>query len=258
MPRRATRVALFALIALWAFLPLVIIGIRSFASGWYWPALLPREWSVRAWAYITSSRVVFEAMGTSIGIALIVVAVSLCISIPAARAISRYDFRGKQVVLFGVLLPVLVPPLASAMGVHSLFIRYGLADTVWGVILVHLIPAAPYCTLMLSGAFSRIDPAHEEAARTLGASTWLLWRHIILPALAPGLAVAAAFAFLISWSQYLLTLLIGGGQVRTLPIYLIAFQRSGDEAVAAALTLVFVVPALFVFGAVAKFLRDNR
>ena len=258
MPRKITPFALFAVIALWAVLPLAIISVRSFAFGWYWPTLLPREWDLRAWAYITSSGVVFEALGTSAAIALIVMALSMCVGIPAARTIALHDFRWKQAALFSILLPVLAPPLASAMGVHSLFIRYGLADTVWGVILVHLIPSAPYCTLMLAGAFSQFDPAYEEVARTLGASTWSVWRYVTLPALAPGFAVAAAFAFLVSWSQYLLTLLLGGGQVRTLPLYLVAFQRSGDEAVAASLTLVFVTPALLLFAAVAKFVRDNQ
>jgi putative spermidine/putrescine transport system permease protein len=156
------------------------------------------------------------------------------------------------------LLPVMAPPLALAMGLHSAFLSYGLADSTFGVMLAHVIPAAPYCTLMLASSFSRIDLDYEAVARTLGASPWGVWRHIILPALAPGLAVAAAFAFLISWSQYLLTLLVGGAQTRTLPLYLVSFQRSGDDAVSAALTLVFLAPAMLVFAVVSRFLRENK
>jgi putative spermidine/putrescine transport system permease protein len=77
------------------------------------------------------------------------------------------------------------------------------------------------------------------------------------PFIAPGLAVAAVFAFLISWSQYLTTLLIGGGRVMTLPLLLVSFQRGGDEAVTAALSLIFLAPTLIVFVTVARFLKND-
>ena len=146
-------------------------------------------------------------------------------------------------------------PLAAAMGVHGLFLRYGLAETAVGVILVHLIQSVPYAILMLAGSFSRLDPDIEAQARTLGASPAAVLRYVTLPAIAPGIAVAAAFAFLISWSQYLMTILIGGGRVLTLPLALIAFQRGGDEAITAALSLVFLFPTLTVFVAVSRYLR---
>ena len=69
----------------------------------------------------------------------------------------------------------------------------------------------------------------------------------MLPAIRPGLIVAGLFAFIISWSQYLLTLLIGGGRVITLPVLLFAFANSGDNAITAALSLVFIAPALLLF-----------
>jgi len=84
-----------------------------------------------------------------------------------------------------------------------------------------------------------------------------VWTRVTIPALAPGLAVAAAFAFLLSWSQYLLTLLVGGGRVLTLPLLLLGFQRGGDEAVAAALALVFIAPTLIVFALVARVVSDG-
>ncbi|MEI2691740.1 MAG: ABC transporter permease subunit [Anaerolineae bacterium] len=67
----------------------------------------------------------------------------------------------------------------------------------------------------------------------LGAGPWRIFWHVTLPAIFPGVVVAALFAFLISWSQYLLTLLIGGGSVITLPVLLLAFANSGDYAITA-------------------------
>jgi ABC-type spermidine/putrescine transport system, permease component II len=239
-----------------ALLPILLLIVYSFAQSWFWPDLRPRHWSARAWSYVLADDSgVFAAAGVSLAIAAAVAALALVVSIPAARAIAWHEFPGKRWLLFLLLLPVLAPPLAAAMGVHGLFLRYGLTETMAGVILVHLLPAVPYAILMLAGSFSRLDPDLEAQARTLGASPIAVLRYVTLPAIAPGMAVAAAFAFLISWSQYQLTILIGGGRVLTLPLTLVAFQRGGDEAITAALSLLFLFPALAVFAAVSRCLR---
>lgn len=242
-----------------AAIPLLLLALRSLAQAWYWPALLPPAWGVRAWCYIFSPTAeVLPALGVSSIIALAVTLLAVLVALPAARVLAWQEFRGKQAVLFALLLPVLTPPLAATMGVHALFLRYGLTDTMLGVVLIHLISTVPYATLMLTGSFSRLDPDYEAQARTLGARSFAVWRHVTFPAIAPGLAVAASFAFLISWSQYLTTLLIGGGRILTLPLILVSFQRGGDEAIAAALSLVFLAPAALVAFSVAHFLKEGK
>jgi putative spermidine/putrescine transport system permease protein len=242
-----------------ALVPLLLLAVTSVGRNWYWPQLLPAEWSLRSWRYaVSGGGGIGEALATSLGIALAVAAVAVLIALPAARAIALHEFRGKRVLLFAMLLPVLAPPLAAAMGLHAIFLRAGLTDSIAGVALVHLIPAAPYATLMLIGSFSNFDLDWEAQARTLGATPWSIWTRVTLPAIAPGIAVAAAFAFLVSWSQYLLTLLIGGGRVPAVPLLLVGFERGGDEAVGAALALLFIAPTLVVFGLVAATLRDAR
>jgi putative spermidine/putrescine transport system permease protein len=239
-----------------ALLPILLFVVDSFAQSWFWPSLIPGRWSARSWAYVLSDDSgVFAATGSSLAIGAAVSILALVVALPAARAVAWYDFPGKRVLLFLLLLPVLAPPLAAAMGLHSVFLRSGLVETIPGVILAHLIPAVPYAILMLSGSFSRLDPDLEAQARTLGASRLAVFRFVTLPAIAPGLAVAAAFAFLISWSQYQLTILIGGGRVLTLPVALVSFQRGGNEAITAALSLVFLLPTLAVFVAVSRYLR---
>jgi len=256
LERNAKIIAAAAIVGL-AMIPLALLFVWSFARHWYWPALLPREYSVRAWEYIGSPPAgVITALATSIFIALSVTALALVVALPAARALALHEFRGKRALLFLLLLPVLSPSLAALMGVHALFLRYGLTDSLLGVVLVHLIPTVPYSTLMLTGSFSNFDLDWEAQARTLGAAPVKVWRHVTLPAIAPGLAVAAVFAFVISWSQYLSTLFIGGGRINTLPLTLVAFQRGGDEAVTSALSLVFLAPTLVAFVVVARFLRD--
>ncbi len=240
-----------------ALVPLAMVALASVASQWFWPAVLPGEWTLRAWRYaVTGSGGIGAAMITSLSLALIVAVIAVAVALPAARALALHEFRGKRLLLFGLLLPMLAPPLAAAMGLHSVFLYAGLSDSFVAVALVHLIPAVPYATLLLAGSFANFDTDWEAQARTLGAGGWSVWARITLPAIAPGIAAAAMLAFLVSWSQYVLTLLVGGGRVLTLPLLLVAFQRGGDDAVAAALSIVFVAPALVLFALMAPLLED--
>jgi putative spermidine/putrescine transport system permease protein len=253
----APRVLALVAVATCALIPVGTVLVGSVASRWYWPAVIPAEWTLRAWNYVVSgSGGIGGALLTSSGLALVVAALAVALALPAARVLALHTFRGKRVVLFALLLPMLAPPLAAAMGLHAVFLKAGLADSFTGVVLVHLIPAVPYATLVLTGTFSGFDPDWEAQARTLGASPWSVWTRITLPAIAPGVALAGILAFVVSWSQYVLTLLVGGGRVLTLPLVLVAFQRGGDEAVAAALSIVFVAPVLLLFALTAPLFED--
>jgi putative spermidine/putrescine transport system permease protein len=244
-------------VAACALIPIGTVLLNSVASRWFWPSLLPAEWTLRAWSYVVSGNGgIGSALVTSTALALAVTGSAVALALPAARALALHTFRGKRVVLFALLLPMLAPPLAAAMGLHAVFLQLGLADSFMGVVLVHLIAAVPYATFVLAGTFSGFDPEWEAQARTLGANSWSVWTRITLPAIAPGLALAAILAFVVSWSQYVLTLLVGGGRVLTVPLVLVAFQRGGDEAVAAALAIVFVTPPLLLFALTASTFED--
>ena len=245
---RAAHALLIAAILFGVLLPLLPLVIWSFAHRWIFPDVLPSEWSERAWSYVLSDNSqVGRALVNSLGVAMTVTLLSVLIGLPAGRALALHDFRGKSVVLFLFLAPSIMPVISVAMGIHVAFLRYGLADTMTGVILAHLIPVLPYVILIFTGVFTNYNLDFEGQARSLGARPIQILRHVMLPAIRPGLIVAGLFAFIISWSQYLLTLLIGGGRVITLPVLLFAFANSGDNAITAALSLVFIAPALLLF-----------
>lgn len=261
MPRDARRVlhrvAVLAIVAA-VLLPLVPLAIWSVGQRWFFPDVLPSEWSLRAWAYVASPRTqVVPALWDSTVIALGVTALSLLVGLPAGRALGLHRFRGKTLVEFLLLAPILVPTIAVAMGIHIAFIRYGLADSHLGVALVHLVPVTPYVVLVLASVFANYPIEYEEQARTLGASPWQTFWHVTRPAIWPGIVVGGLFAFIISWSQYLLTLLIGGGQIVTLPLLLFTFANSGDNPITAALSVVFIGPALLVLLLTARYLTGQ-
>jgi putative spermidine/putrescine transport system permease protein len=238
------------------FVPLVV---WSFSHSWYFPNLWPTAYSGRAWGYLLEPTArVWPALLNSVVVATAVTLLSIPISLPAGRALGLHQFRGKPFVEFLILLPAIVPPIAAAFGIHVMFIRYGLTDSLLGVILVHLIPVTPYMVLILSGVFANYEVGYEEQAQSLGARPWQRFLYITLPAIFPALVVGSLFAFIISWSQYLLTLLIGGGQVPTLPLILFAFASSGDYALTAAVSLIFIGPALLFLLLTSRYLTGQN
>ena len=241
-----------ALVAL-PFVPLVLWAL---AGEWRFPYLLPSEWSPRGLLHVADPDVLGATLN-SLVIGAAVAAASVAVGTPAGMALGGYQWRFKGAVIFLVLLPILVPPLASTMGVHLTFIRLGLADTLLGVFLVHLVPTVPYTAIIMTSIFAERTGELEEAARTLGANPWQAFRHVTLPEVAPGVAVAGLFAFLISWGQYVLTLLIGGGNVVTLPMLLFSAASGNDPVVTSALAIVFAVPAVLALVVALRFLQPG-
>jgi putative spermidine/putrescine transport system permease protein len=235
------------LLALWLILPLVPLAIWSFAHGWRFPALLPAEWSLKAWTTVLGpGSEVLESLGLTTGIALATTLIAAVVGVPAGRALGLHDFRGKGLVLLLLAAPVIVPAIAVAPGLHGVFLRLGLTGTVSGVILAHLIPVIPYMVLIMASVFAGFDTVQEDQARSLGARPWAVWRHVTLPAILPGLLTGALFAFLVSWSQYLLTLAIGGGRVQTLPLSLYAYASAGRNDLAGAIAILYILPGLLI------------
>ncbi|MCB0183718.1 MAG: ABC transporter permease subunit, partial [Caldilineaceae bacterium] len=255
---RLVRSFALILLVIGVLLPLVPQLLWSFAFGWFFPALLPQRWELQAWRYLfsTSSRV-GEALLTSVALAVVVVMLTVLIGLPAGRALGLHQFRGKRLVNWLMTAPLFVPTLVVIMGIHILFIRYGLADQFLGVVLVHLIPALPYFVLVISSVFANYATELEDTARTLGAGPLRTLRYVTLPLIFPGLLVAMLFTFLVSWSQYITTVLIGGGRVVTLPMVLFPFISAANHTNAAAVSIVFILPALLILALTSRTLSTG-
>lgn len=252
------RMAAIVLIS-WLVLPLVPLAIWSFARGWTFPNLLPQNWTLQPWAFALSPQSgVLHSLWLTTGIALAATALSVLLGVPAGRALGQYKFRGKTLIELIILAPIIMPGIAVAMGLQSVFIGLHLNNTVTGVVLVHLIPTLPYMVLVMSGIFAACDPLVEDQARSLGASPGQVFRHITLPAILPGIIVGAMFTFLVSWSQYILTLVIGGGRVQTLPLLLFQFATSGRNDITGAIGMIYILPGVLILILTARHLTGRN
>ncbi len=145
------------------------------------------------------------------------------------------------------------------MGLDVILIRVGLPGPVAVVILLAVL-AIPYTAYTSATGYARTPPLLEEQARALGATPRQARLRVVLPAMRGSILVAALLAFLVGWSDYVVTLLVGGGQLVTAPVLLgSAAAGSGNDAMAAVIALAtFVPPVLLVTVAAGTRRRDRR
>ena len=240
------------------FIPLVLVLIWAFTDAWPWPGLWPADFSLRGWREIfTGTDAVTGTLFWSIAIAVAVSIITTVIATMAARALCHHDFAGRELFRFATVLPFLIPSTVFAMGIQVFFLRTGLADTVPGVILAHSIVALPYAVTIMCDVTAAVGMRMEEAAICSGACRLRAFFEVGLPLLLPGVLSALSMSYIISFSQYFLTLIIGGGTVTTLAVVMFPFLTAGDRTVAAAYAVTFLAVTFgvfLVFEAILKYL----
>ncbi len=249
--RRKRNGAAWALVALQALCvvgPVAIIVLWAFTSAWPWPLLFPETFTTRGVEELFGpSQRLGEVLATSVGIALACALLTVVVATMAAAALSRYRFCGRDVARFAVLVPFLIPATVFAMGVQVAFLRAGLSGTVVGVVVCHAIVALPYAALIMVDAMQAAGSRLEDQARLCGAGPVRVWATVTAPTLAPALLSAASMSYILSFSQYFLTLLVGAGKVKTLALVMFPYLSSGDRTIASAYGIVFLAATLAVF-----------
>ena len=230
------------------FLPMAVVLLWSVTERWPWPGLLPESYSLRTLRELLfGSANLPKILFSSISLGLTVAALGTTVGILTARATELYDFPGKKLVHLVSFLPLLVPGTVFAMGIQVTLIRLGPSDTLPGVIIVHLIAAVPYCITIMMDVTRAVGKKLEEQAMVLGADPWRAFFLVTLPSLLPGILSSMSMGFILSYSQYFTTLMVGGGRVKTLALVLVPYIQSGDRALSAIYSVTFVGSALLVF-----------
>lgn len=237
-------------------LPIILMIFVSFSNGWRWPEVLPHSFSLRAWKYILGSHSkTLEAVGMSLKIALLVTGLNLLISIPAADALGRYDFFGKKVIEGILFIPIIFPPIVVMMGMYKTFIRLNLTESIVGVVIAHMLPTLPYMIRATMISFKHLGFSWEEQAKMLGAGRFYRFFYVIFPLLLPGIIAGSSLTILISFSQYIITVFIGGGKIVTLPVLMFPFMSGGDQSIGAAYAILFAIMSIISLFTMDLFLK---
>lgn len=239
-------------------LPALVIGLYSIALPVPYPGMFPYVFTLSYWENILFHNGLFwDSLFTSLMIGLANGILSCLVGLSAARAIVRHVGGGARWIHIFSALPLFVPAIALFMGSHTVLIRLHLVNTSLGVILAHMLVTIPYAVNVFVVFFETIPVDLEQAARTLGCGTAMLFKRILFPMMTPAIWMAFSMAFLISFSEYFSTFLIGGGRILTLAALMYPFVANGDTGNGSVLGLLFLGINLGVFG-LAELLARKR
>ncbi|MCY7400427.1 MAG: ABC transporter permease subunit [Nocardioides sp.] len=245
--RRPLRTVIVTLLALWLVVPLVPLVLWAAASRWSGTAPLPQDFGVDGWQEALDTGVIAALVRSGLlGVAVALIATPL--GAMAGRALGWRLLRRPALPSVVLLGPVVLAPFAVAMGLDVVVLRLGIPGEV-AVVLVLSVCALPYTTFTMRATYLGLDPVLEEQARVLGANARQARLRTTLPAAATGLVTATGLAFLVGWSDYAVTLLIGGGQIITAPMLIgSSAAGSGNDALTSTLALSASLPPLMALG----------
>ena len=195
------------------------VATSSLARRWlgtWLPDGWTTSWYTEAWKEFQLGGVLW----VTVEIVLAVVVLALLIGVPAAYTLARRDFPGKRALLLLFLLPLMVPPITYGIPMATVLYKVQLGGTIWGVILANLVPAAPFVILVMTPFIEQVDPNLESAARVFGAGTARMFRHVLVPLLAPGILAASLLVLVRTIALFELTFLTAGPDSQTLVVAL--------------------------------------
>lgn len=229
-------------------LPILVVMTISFSSASYL-TFPPPGLSLRWYEQFFSDTNWMRAFWTSLMVAALSACIAVGLGTSAALGIVRGNVRGKSVIMLLLVSPLIVPPVVLGLSLYSLFLRFDLIGTVFGLAAAHAIGGLPIVVVILSAALQGVDTRLEQAASVHGASALTVLRLVTLPAIAPGLAAATFFAFLHSFDELVLTLFLSSAQLKTLPLMLwgdINYRLNPVLAVVSTLEVLLVVGGLIL------------
>lgn len=219
--------------------PVILVVPLSFsaANNLAWP---PPAWSTRWYVAMLNQPGLVQAAWNSLGLASVVALACLLLGMPAALALERGRFPGRQAAAALVTAPLLLPSIVIGLALLAVLAGPGLLGSWTGLVLAHLTITLPYAVRVLTTALSTLPPTVEDAARSLGASPFRVFRRVTLPLMLPGVVATAAITFLVSFDEVVISLFVVGPQLTTLPVALYRYVESRTDPLVAAVSTVLV------------------
>jgi molybdate transport system permease protein len=206
---------------------------------------------------------VTEALRLSLVSAVAATAISLVVGVPLAWMLARTDIPGRSLVRAVVILPMVLPPVVGGAALLFAFGRRGLIGgpvydgtglllpfSLWGVIAANTFVALPFLVVTVEAGLRSADRRYEDAAATLGAGRWTVFRRVTLPMVAPSVVAGAVLCWARALGEFGATVTFAGnlqGRTQTMPLAVfLTLESDRDAAIALSLVLVAVSLAVLV------------
>ncbi|MEU5692947.1 molybdate ABC transporter permease subunit [Actinosynnema sp. NPDC020468] len=214
------------------------------------------------------SREVGQALRLSLVCACLATALCVVLGLPLAWLLARSDLPGRKLLRALVTVPLVLPPVVGGVALLFVLGRRGLLGqyldswfgvtlpfTTAGVVIAEAFVAMPFLVISVEGALRAADPRYEEAAATLGASRWLVFRRVTLPSIMPGLVAGTVLCWARALGEFGATITFAGnfpGRTTTMPLAVYLALESEPEAAIVLSVLLLVVSVAVLAG-----LRDR-
>jgi len=216
-------------------LPVVIVVLAGLNSGDYL-TFPPQGLSLRWVIGFLTSQTLRTSYLLSLLIAFVVMLISTTLGTMAALFLTRVKFPGRSLLRAYFLAPLMLPGLVLGLSLYVFYVvtNVGLARTLPGMVIGHVLVTVPYVIGTVSAALYNFDVALEDAARSLGAGPLRAFRAITLPIISPGVMAGSIFAFIVSFGQFDISLFLSTPNITPLPIAIYNSLRYKFEPTAAA------------------------
>ena len=187
------------------------------------------RWSLRWFEAIGRYPEFISAFWRSLWLGAISSAIAVAISVPAALAIARYRFPGREAMTALFMSPLMIPHLVLGIAFLRFFTQIGLGGTFAGLVLSHIVVVLPFALRLTLASAVGLDRSIEHAAVSLGASEGVVLRRITLPLVLPGLVSGWALAFINSFDELTMTVFIAAPGTETLPVRMFLYIQDNID-----------------------------
>ncbi len=209
-------------------------------------AFPPRGFTLRWYEKVLRDPEFLRSLAFSAGLALAATLGALALGIPAAFAVVRHQFPGRGAASTALLSPLVFPVLITGVALLQLFAMIGSNNTALNLLIAHVLVTIPYVVRTVMASLVLADRSLEEAARTLGAGRWRVFRRITVPQIAPGLAAGSLFAFMVSFDNFPISMWLADAEHNPIPLLIFQKIASVFEPSVAAMSTLMIFFAMAV------------
>ncbi len=232
--------AFHTLFILFILAPLVAVVVVSFTSKGY--LSMPTDGlSLRWFKAIFNYPGFIDAFWMSLYLGVGASTIAVALAIPAAVAIGRYRFPGRDGISALFLSPMMIPAVVLGVSFLRFFSQIGLSGTFIGITLAHVVLVMPYALRLVLASITGLPRDAEEAAATLGASRWTVFRRITLPLILPGVAGGWLLAFITSFDEVTMSIFVASPETMTLPVRMYHHIAQTIDPLIASISTVLIV-----------------
>lgn len=225
-------------------LPFCLLVFLSLTKSWFFPEILPKHFTTESWQGIISGGDFIVLLFKSVLLSCCVACVSSFLAFMISRNLSRYHFR--EIFYSLAYLPYSFSPVIYAFCIQFLFIRSGLKGSYAGVFAAQILITFPFAILLFARHWTREMQNQEMLSQSLGATSMQSFTKVVLPLSGKIIRLSLLQTFLISWFDYGISWVIGGGVTGTLMLKIYQYIAEANIAYAAAASLILLIPPVFV------------